>query len=64
MTAILMVTAYWLIAGLCSDHLCEDYADRNGVEYDRGTQLACYIAGPIVVPIAFAWAILRRLIKI
>lgn len=61
---ILLYVGLWLLLGLLADKFCERLAKKERRRYEGTTQVACYIAGPVILPIAFAWAILKALLHL
>lgn len=58
----LVYLAIWLLLGLLADKFCERQAKKEGHQYDPKVMAACYIAGPVILPLAFVWAFGKALI--
>lgn len=58
----LIYLAVWLLLGLLADKFCEYQARKEGRKYDPKVMAACYIAGPIILPLAFVWGFGKALI--
>ena len=56
MTVSIWYPLAWLALGLIGDLLCEAHSRKLGEPYRKGTQIACYVAGPIILPWALIWA--------
>ena len=61
MTLILLSTALWLGLGVVSDRVVASQTRKDGEEYSGPMQLACYLVGPIALPIALLWALIKRI---
>ncbi len=63
MAGWLVYACVWLLLGLLADKLCEGHAKKEGRQYEKSTAVACYIAGPLVIPVALAWAIGKGIVN-
>lgn len=57
----LTYVALWLLLGVIADKLCEFHAKKEKRPYKRSTAVACYVAGPVILPLALCYAMLRGL---
>ena len=58
----LVYLATWLLLGLLADKFCERQAKKEDCPYDPKVMAACYIAGPVILPLAFLWAFGKALL--
>lgn len=61
MPSWIIIACVWLLLGLLCDRLCEKQAKKEGRRYEASTAVACYIAGPALVPFALVWAFFKAL---
>ncbi len=52
----------WLLTDLLCDCLCEKEAKKKGERYAGHVQLAAYAFGPVIVPFALVFALVKAFI--
>ena len=50
---VLSSIAIWILLGIFADKICETQAKKDGKYYEGKVQVACYLAGPVIIPLAF-----------
>ena len=51
--------AVWLLLGLLCDRICEGQAKKKGERYSAPVQLCAYVFGPVIVPVALTFALVK-----
>lgn len=54
-----LYAAAWLALGVLADLFCEWHAKKERRRYERSTQMGCYVAGPIIIPLALLAALYK-----
>lgn len=54
-----MYGAIYLVLGLLMDRICETQAKKKGERYSVPVQLCAYVFGPIMLPFALAFALVK-----
>ncbi|UUV44806.1 hypothetical protein RCRUDOLPH_39 [Rhodobacter phage RcRudolph] len=54
-----MYGAIYLAVGILMDRICEKQAKKKGEHYSAATQLCAYVFGPVMVPFALAFALVK-----
>lgn len=59
MTYLLVIfyITLWILLGIFADKICERQAKKEGKYYEGTVQIACYIAGPVIISLAFLLAL-------
>lgn len=57
----MIAAAIWLLLGLLADKICEKEARKKNEPYAKTIVAACYIAGPLIIPLALCWAFMKGL---
>lgn len=60
----MIAIAVWLLLGLLADKICEREARQRKERYTKTVFVVCYIVGPIILPIALCWAIIKGLVHL
>ena len=53
---VLSSIALWLLFGIFADKICEKQTKKEGKYYEGKVQVACYLAGPVIIPFALLLA--------
>lgn len=61
MTFTLWHAIAWLALGILGDFMCEAHAKKLGEPYRKSTQVACYLVGPLILPLALTWVLFRTI---
>ena len=58
MTYLLVIfyITLWILLGIFADKICERQAKKESIYYEGTVQIACYIAGPVIIPLALLLA--------
>lgn len=62
MTFSLWYPIAWLVLGIVGDLMCEAHARKLKEPYRRSTQVACYVVGPLILPFALTWVLVRSIV--
>lgn len=58
-----MYGAIYLALGLLMDRICEKEAKKKGERYAAPVQLCAYVFGPVMVPFALAFALVKATVN-
>ena len=53
---VLSSIALWLLFGIFADKICEKQIKKEGKYYEGKVQVACYLAGPVIISFALLLA--------